>query len=138
MFNLNLSIMSNFESKVIVAVNNFTGSVDNPAQADKNGKMPVILNVVAGKMPNKAIVQSGTVAERAGLTVGKLAFIQVRETESDDKYGRQFNITKLGDVSPMEALQAEAMLGKPEVFQTEKSGEGQGEGEGAPKRKLEA
>ena len=50
--------------------------------ADSNGKAPYILNVVAGKFPNRNIL-SGTVAEGDSLKLesGKTYLLQVRETE---------------------------------------------------------
>lgn len=108
--------MSKFESKAAVTVNEFNGSAERPATADKNGEMPVILRVVAGKLPNRALVLSGTVAKRAGLRVGQPALVQCTEGDTDEQYGRQFNVNKIADLSAFEIMQAEGHLGKPQVI----------------------
>ena len=86
--------------------------------ADKNGIENVFLTVVAGKIPNQAIVVSGTVAEKAGLTIGSTKLVMVNERDEDPVYGRQFSHTVLGDVAPSEILGLRRELGNPVVVDT--------------------
>jgi len=99
-----------FTSMIIATAKNFT-----QGNVDKNGKAPVILNVLAGQCPNRTVI-SGTVAEREGLEVGKSYLIQVRETKTDTKHGRQFVFSKAGELSPMDILSAVTQLGNAEIF----------------------
>lgn len=96
---------------ILVSANPF-----NQGTPDKNGKMPIILNVIAGKSPNR-LVLSGTVAESIGLTVGKSFLMQVREVEPDPQYGRQFNHQVLGEItSALDLIKASKELGTAQVF----------------------
>lgn len=99
-----------FEGLVMVSVNSF-----NQGTEDKNGKMPVILNVLAGKAPNR-IVLSGTVAENAGFAVGNSYLAQCRETEADATYGRQFVWNVVQKASMTDIISARKDLGQPVVF----------------------
>ena len=94
----------------LATVASFTGSAEQPASPDKNGKMPVILNVVAGQCPNKRIV-AGTIAERNGFVVGKAYLFQATEGEPDAEHGRQFNFTAVKEASLMEVVEAGKLLG---------------------------
>lgn len=102
--------MSRLNTMFLATVAAFTGSNENPADADKNGKMPVILNVVAGQCPNKRIV-AGTIAERNGFVVGKAYLFQATEGEPTAEYGRQFNFTAIKEASLMEVVEAGKLLG---------------------------
>lgn len=82
-----------FNEIILASVNAF-----NQGVPDKNGRMPVILNIIAGKSPNR-LVLSGTLADSIGLSIGKSYIMQVREVEPDPKYGRQFNHQVLSEVS---------------------------------------
>ena len=66
--------MKAFNEMIVVAVTPFSGT-DTP---DKNGSDPVMLQLIAGKMPNRNVL-SGTVASRAGIQVGKSYLMNVRE-----------------------------------------------------------
>ena len=95
---------------IVASVNMFTkGSLD------KNGKQPVILNVVAGKCPNRNVL-SGTVAESLGLEVGKTYLLSYREGEPDANYGRQFVYSKLKEMTASEIMSSPKELGIAEVF----------------------
>lgn len=72
---------------------NTTGA-NSKFEVDSNGKAPVILTAIAGKLPNRNII-SGTVAEAAGLEPGNTYAIQVTEQAYDPQYGRRFNFLKL-------------------------------------------
>ena len=105
-----------FTSIIIASINPFTGSDENPATADKNGEMPVILQVVAGKCPNKRVI-SGTVAKRAGLEVGNSYVISCTEGTPDEEYGRNFNWNRLTDaLGPMDLIKGCAELGDAKLF----------------------
>lgn len=99
-----------FSGLVIASISAFRG--DN----DKNGKAPIFMNILGGKAPNKALVWSGTIAENVGLELGKTYLIQIRETDGTEEYGRGFNISKVAEMSALEVLQAEKLVGKAEVF----------------------
>lgn len=79
--------------------------------ADKNGIANVFLTPVCGKIPNKAMVVAGTVAEKAGLHIGSTLLVMVTEKEPDETYGRQFGHTVLGAVAPTEILGLRKELG---------------------------
>ena len=99
-----------FKGLIIAAAKSF-----NQGSADKNGKMPIILVVVAGKCPNRTVL-SGTVAENEGFEIGKTYLVQVTETEPDAEYGRRFTFTKLAEASLMDIISAPKAIGQPEVF----------------------
>ena len=86
-------------------------------EVDSNGRPPYIFNVVAGRFPNRNI-KAGTVAENSGFEHGKSYLIQIRETEATE-YGRQFQWTKLNEVSAMDIIDATEKLGNAELFEVE-------------------
>ena len=102
--------MTRLNTMFLATVASFTGSNETPASPDKHGKMPVILNVVAGQAPNKRIV-AGTLAERNGYEVGKAYLFQATEGEPDAEYGRQFNFTAIKEATLMEVVEAGKHLG---------------------------
>lgn len=95
--------MSKLNSVFVAKVNAYTGSNDNPATADKNGKMPVILNVLGGSAPNARIL-SGTIAENEGFTVGKAFVVSCSETETDPEHGRRFRFSNAGELNVMDTI----------------------------------
>ena len=86
--------------------------------ADSNGMLPVILNIVAGKSPNRNVL-SGTVASKAGFQPGKTYLAQVTETAPDEKYGRQFNWLVLKELAALEIVDAQIKLGAAHMFEVE-------------------
>lgn len=102
--------MSNFSGMIIASVNAFTNGTP-----DKNGKAPVILNVVAGKCPNRHVI-SGTVAENMGIEVGNTYLFNVREGAEDATYGRQFVFNKLKELTVLEIVSAAATVGEAQMF----------------------
>lgn len=74
------------------------------SHTDKNGKQNIFLKPLAGKMPNKAMVLAGSVAEQAGILPGKVYLCMVTERNPDAQYGRQFSVTNLGEVAPKDIL----------------------------------
>jgi len=101
--------MSKVNTLFVASVKSFNGSTERPAESDKNGIMPVILDVVAGSCPNKRVL-SGTVAERADLTKGKAYLVKAEEIEADE-YGRQFRFTAVKELDFSELLQATQHFG---------------------------
>jgi len=100
-------------NQIIVAVVGAFTKVGS--EADKNGLQNVYLKCIAGKVPNKALVVAGTVAQRAGMAIGQTLLIMVDERESDPVYGRQFSHTVLGEVKPQEILGLRKDLGEPTI-----------------------
>lgn len=103
--------MSKFNSLFVGTVRLFTGSTEDPATPDKNGKMPVIINVVAGSAPNTRVL-SGTVAERAGFEHGKSYLINSTEGTPDEEYGRRFTFDPAKEMDAMEIINAVDKLGQ--------------------------
>ena len=96
-------------NEIVVVV---VGKFSKPgSEADKNGMENVYLTPIAGKMPNRAMVVAGTVAERAGLKIGSTLMVLIGERAADPVYGRQFNHTVLGEVKPQEILGLRKELG---------------------------
>lgn len=98
-----------FNGLIIATVRPFAGT------ADKNGLEPKILNVLGGKCPNRTVL-SGTIAENLGLKDNQSFMLQVRETETSDKYGRQFQYTVVKELSAMEVLHTVKELGNAQIF----------------------
>lgn len=69
---------------------------------DKNGLLPIVFTPLAGKLPNKSMFVSGTIAEREGISANKMYLIQVVEAPASANYGRQFRVSNLGEVSALE------------------------------------
>lgn len=101
-----------FNQIIVAVVGAFTKA---GSEADKNGLQNVYLKCIAGKVPNKALVVAGTVAQRAGMAIGQTLLIMVDERESDPVYGRQFSHTVLGEVKPQEILGLRKDLGEPTI-----------------------
>ena len=110
---------------VIATVNPF-----NSGNPDKNGKSPVILNVVSGKAPNRNVL-SGTVAENAGIETGKSYIFRWREIDPNE-YGRQFRWTVVSEISGLELIKASQELGEANVFDVAAQGQSSQELETAP------
>jgi len=95
----------------------------NTDVTDKNGKLPVMLRPVAGKLPNKFII-AGTIAENEGFEVGKTYLVQIMEREADSTYGRQFTYQKLSEVtSPLEIVRMQKEIGEGIIFDATKTTE---------------
>lgn len=99
-----------FNSLFIATVRPFNGSTESPAQPDKNGEMPVILNVVAGKAPNTRVL-SGTVAKSAGFIAGKSYLVNSTEGEPDAEYGRRFTFDATKELDAMEIINVADKIG---------------------------
>ena len=108
--------MKAFNEMIVVAVTPFSGT-DTP---DKNGSDPVMLQLIAGKMPNRNVL-SGTVAARAGIQVGKSYLMNVRENGFDKLFGPDFTFIKIMELTTAEDLvRASKELGKPEIWTVER------------------
>ena len=82
------------------------------SEADRNGAINVYLTPVAGKIPNRAMVVAGTVAEGNGLKIGNLQLVLINEVAPDEEYGRQFTHTVLdGEVKGLESIGLRKELG---------------------------
>jgi ribosomal protein S28E/S33 len=95
-----------------------TSAFQGEKKADKNGMENIWLTPVAGKIPNQALVISGTVADKAGLQAGQTLLVMINETASDAVYGRQFSHTVLGPVSVGDILPLRKELGAALVLDT--------------------
>ena len=82
---------------------------------DKNGKAPYIFKVIAGKAPNRTF-QSGTITEKAKLELNKAYLMQVTETKPSDEHGRQFQWTKVTEMSALEVIDASLKLGNAHII----------------------
>lgn len=107
--------MSKLTTVFLGTVKAFQGSNERPAEDDKNGLSPVIIDVAAGECPNKRVL-SGTVAARAGMVVGK-AYLMKAEERDADEYGRQFSFATIAEVNALEVLGAIAQFGKPRLIE---------------------
>ena len=107
-----------YSNLFVGTVQSFNGSTDDPATPDKHGKMPVIIDVVAGQCPNKRVL-SGTVAENANLQAGQSYLIKCQERpikEGEEEYGRQFIYSAVKTVEFNEIMSAYNTLGKPQLM----------------------
>ena len=105
--------MSTFNGMIVASVNKFSNG-----KADKNGLEPVILNIVAGKCPNRTVI-AGTIADSIGIEVGKTYLFSITEGKEDAQYGRQFVYNKLKELTAMEIVTAAKEMDKAEIFQLE-------------------
>jgi len=92
---------------IVAAVTNFSGTTT----PDKNGESPMMLQCIAGIMPNRNVL-SGTVGRRAGFEVGKTYLVNVRETGYDDIFGPDFTFIKVMELTRgLDIVQAAKELG---------------------------
>lgn len=96
---------------IIITVTKFSGT-DTP---DKNGEEAVMLQCIAGTMPNRNVM-SGTVAKRGGFEVGKSYLVNVREAGIDDTFGQDFDFVKVKEVDALEAIKGRQLLGEPKIL----------------------
>jgi hypothetical protein len=97
---------------IVASVTNFSGTTT----PDKNGAVPVMLQCIAGTMPNRNVL-SGTVAQRAGFEVGKTYLVNVRETGYDDIFGPDFTFVKVMELkSGLDIVQSSIQLGEPRIL----------------------
>lgn len=99
-----------FNSIIVATVRPFANGTP-----DKNGLEPKILNILGGKCPNRTVL-SGTIADSLGLKDNCSYMLQVRETETSDKYGRQFQYTVVKELGAMEIIHSVKELGNAQIF----------------------
>lgn len=109
-------LTSKFEATLFVAsIKAFNGSNERPAEADENGHMPIIIDVVAGSCPNKRVL-SGTVAMRAGMIIGKNYLCKAEEVDETD-YGRQFRFSTVVQLGIKDLLGSIKLFGAPKLIE---------------------
>lgn len=97
---------------IVVAITNFSGTTT----PDKNGAVPVMLQCIAGTMPNRNVL-SGTVAQRAGFDVGRTYLVNVRETGYDEVFGPDYTFVKIMELkSGLDIVQASKELGTAQIL----------------------
>lgn len=97
---------------IVASVTGFSGTTT----PDKNGNSPVMLQCIAGQMPNRNVL-AGTVAQRAGIEVGKTYLVNVRETGYDDVFGPDYTFIKIMELkSGLDIVQAARELGEPRIL----------------------
>lgn len=97
---------------IVAAVTNFSGTTT----PDKNGETPVMLQCIAGTMPNRNVL-SGTVARRAGLEVGRTYLVNVRETGFDDLFGPDYTFIKIMELTTgLDIVRAAKELGDARIM----------------------
>lgn len=108
--------MKPFSELIVVAVTAYSGT----STPDKNGRYAVMLQCIAGRMPNRNVM-SGTVAERAGIEVGKTYLMQVREAGIDKVFGPDYQFVKIREITQAEDIvKATKLLSSPEVFEVKR------------------
>ncbi len=108
--------MDVFNETIVVSVTPFSGSTT----PDKNGESSVMLQCLAGRMPNRNVL-SGTVAARMGIEVGKSYLMNVRESGFDKQFGADFTFTKIKELeSGLDIAKTIKELGKAEVLTIER------------------
>lgn len=107
--------MKTFNEMIVVTVTPYSGTTT----PDKNGLMPVMLQCIAGKMPNRNVL-AGTVAERAGFEVGKTYLVQVREQGEDKVFGKAYSFVKVSELDGLQAVDAAKKIGPAEIFTVER------------------
>lgn len=101
---------------IVAAVTTFSGTTT----PDKNGKTPIMLQCVAGVMPNRNVL-SGTVAMRAGFEVGHTYLVNIRENGFDDVFGPDYQFVKVMELTSGEDIvKAAKELGDPKIFTVER------------------
>lgn len=107
---------SKFDAALFVAsVKAFNGSNERPAEADGNGMMPIILDIVAGSCPNKRVI-SGTVAKRAGMEIGKSYLCKAEEIDATE-FGRQFRFSAITELGINDLLKSIKLFGDPHLVE---------------------
>lgn len=108
--------MEPLNEMIVVAVTPFSGT----STPDKNSKYPVMLQCIAGTMPNRNVL-SGTVAEKLGIEIGKSYLMQVRETGYDKQFGRDFTFVKIRELeTAADVVVTSKDLGKPNVIRIDR------------------
>lgn len=107
--------MKTFNEIIVGTITKYSGTTDT----DKNGEESVMIQCIAGKMPNRNTI-SGTVAKRAGFEVGKTYLINVRKAGEHVNFGEDFNWLKMQEISALDVIEAKEKLGEPQIIIIEK------------------
>lgn len=101
---------------IVAAITNFSGTTT----PDKNGQAPIMLQCIAGSMPNRNVL-SGTVAQRAGFEVGKTYLVNVRENGFDEVFGTDFTFIKIMELTTgLDVVRAAKELGDANIIRIER------------------
>lgn len=96
---------------IVATVTPFSGTTT----PDSNGLAPVMLQCIAGTMPNRNVL-SGTVAKRAGFEVGKTYLVNVRENGADIVFGSDFTFIKVMELTTgLDVVKASKEIGDPNI-----------------------
>lgn len=105
-----------FTSKIVGTITPFSGTTT----ADKNGADSVMVQCIAGKMPNRNVI-SGTVAQRNGLEVGKTYLLIVREAGVHAIHGPQYDFLKVKELTEgIDIVDTCIAIGDPVIVNVEK------------------
>jgi len=97
---------------IVASVTAFSGTTT----PDKNGSAPVMLQCIAGLMPNRNVL-AGTVAQRAGFEIGKTYLVNVRETGFDEIFGPDYTFIKIMELkSGLDIVQSAMQLGEARIM----------------------
>lgn len=83
-----------FQAVVNVTTKHFVKG-GGQATADVNGNMPIQLTPLAGQIPSRGTVISGTIAQTLGLEAGNSYVVQITYRDTND-YGDNYNVQNLG------------------------------------------
>lgn len=101
---------------IVGAITPFSGTIST----DKNGENPVMIQCIAGKMPNRNVI-SGTVAKRLGVEIGHTYLLQIREQGKDKQFGLDFTFIKIRELTTgKDIIEASKELGEPRVITIER------------------
>lgn len=89
--------MSTLNGYAVVKASTMT--TKNP---DKNGFLPVILDVKGGSIPSYRTI-SGTIAQREGIYEDGVYLVEWKELPANE-YGRQFQFSKLDELKGVEII----------------------------------
>lgn len=108
--------MKTFNEIIVGTITKYSGTTDT----DKNGEEPIMIQCVAGKMPNRNTL-SGTVGKRAGFEIGKTYLINVRKSGEDEQFGEDFTWLKMQEItSPLDVIKAKQELGEAQIITIER------------------
>lgn len=101
-----------FNQLVLAAVTPFNGT----NSTDKNGKDTVMLQCIAGQMPNRNVL-AGTVAENMGIKIGHTYLLDVREQGEHVKFGKDYTFIKVKEIdSALDIVKTAKELGDPIIL----------------------
>jgi hypothetical protein len=102
--------------RIVVTVTKFNGTTTS----DVNGKLPVMLQLIAGTMPNRNVL-SGTVAETAGFQVGRTYLATVREAGIDKLFGADYTFTVVQELKTgKDIIETCEVIGEPNLIMVDR------------------